>query len=288
MKVFIAGASGLVGGQCLCYFSGKGWDVKGSYFSYPVDGLVYFNTLEADARNFDLAGWKPDVIVHCGALTHVDYCESNEEESYLKTVRSTETLVSIAQKIGAGFVYFSTDYVFDGISGPYKEDDPVNPLSIYGRHKLEGEQLALREIENALVLRVTNIYGDEARGKNFVARIVSQIEEGNELTLRLPYDQFAHPTNAADLARALYLLLRDGKRGIYHLGGTDYMNRVELALRILKHFPEAKYYLEPVSTASLQQPAARPLNGGFIRAKFCAEYPEFLFRNVDDYLSGKG
>lgn len=287
LKVFIAGASGLVGGQCLAYFSGKGWDVKGSYFSYPVDGLVYFNTLEADERNFDLAGWKPDVIVHCGALTHVDYCESNEEESYLKTVKSTETLVHIAQKIGAGFVYFSTDYVFDGISGPYKEDDPVNPLSIYGRHKLEGEQLALREIKNALVLRVTNIYGDEARGKNFVARIVSQIEEGKELTLKLPHDQFAHPTNAADLARALYLLLRDGKWGIYHLGGTDYMNRVELALRILKHFPEAKYQLEPVSTASLQQPAARPLNGGFIRAKFCAEYPEFLFSNVDDYLSGK-
>lgn len=287
LRVFIAGASGLVGGQCLKYFIQKGWDVKGSYFSYPVDGLVYFNTLEADENNFDLAAWKPDVIVHCGALTHVDYCETNVEESYLKTVKSTETLVAIAKQIGAGFVYFSTDYVFDGISGPYKEDDPVAPLSVYGRHKLEGEQLVLREIENALVLRVTNIYGDEARGKNFVARIVSQIEEGKELTLKLPYDQFAHPTNAADLARALYLLLRDGKRGIYHLGGTDYMNRVELALRILKHFPQAKYQLEPVSTASLNQPAARPLNGGFVRAKFCAEYPEFLFSNVDDYLSGK-
>lgn len=287
MKVFIAGASGLVGGQCLQYFTQQGWEATGSYFSYPVDGLVYYNTLEADENNFDLAGWKPDVIVHCGALTHVDYCESHVDESYLKTVKSTETLVQVAKEIGAGFVYFSTDYVFDGVSGPYKEDDPVRPLSVYGRHKLEGEQLVLREIEPALVLRVTNIYGDEARGKNFVARIVSQIEDGKELMLKLPYDQFAHPTNAADLARALYLLLRDGKKGIYHLGGTDYMNRVELALRILKQYPQASYQLEPISTASLQQPAARPLNGGFIRAKFCAEYPEFLFSNVDDYLNGK-
>jgi dTDP-4-dehydrorhamnose reductase len=286
MKVFIAGASGLVGGQCLQYFTQQGWEVTGSYFSYPVDGLVYYNTLEADANNFDLVGWKPDVIVHCGALTHVDYCETNVEESYLKTVKSTDTLVQVAKQIGSGFVYFSTDYVFDGVSGPYKEDDPVHPLSVYGRHKLEGEQLVLREIEQALVLRVTNIYGDEARGKNFVARIVSQIEAGTSLTLKLPYDQFAHPTNAADLARALHLLLRDGKRGVYHLGGTDYMNRVELALRILKHYPQASYQLEPISTASLQQPAARPLNGGFIRAKFCAEYPEFLFSNVDDYLNG--
>jgi dTDP-4-dehydrorhamnose reductase len=113
------------------------------------------------------------------------------------------------------------------------------------------------------------------------------VEEGAQLNLKLPYDQFAHPTNAADLARALYLLLRDGKRGIWHLGGTDYMNRVELALRILSYYPAAQYKLEAVSTESLRQPAARPLRGGFIREKFCAAYPEFLFSNLDDYLREK-
>lgn len=181
-------------------------------------------------------------------------------------------------------VYISTDYVFDGKNGPYTEDASVNPISVYGRHKLEAEQMVLKEIPGALVLRITNVYGDEARGKNFIARIVQQCEEGKELTLKLPYDQFASPTNAWDIARAMFVLLRDGKSGIYHTGSTDFMNRVELALTVLKHFPDAKYQLIPLDTASLQQPAARPLIGGFVCMKFRKEYPEFLFSNVDDYL----
>ena len=287
MKVFIIGASGLVGGNCMRHFSEKGWDVKGSYFSYAIDGLEFYNTLEpGDAANCDIAAWQPDVLVHCGALTHVDYCETHVEESYQKTVQSTINIIALAKQCKARMVYLSTDYVFDGKEGPYTEDAPIHAISIYGKHKLEAEQLVLKEIEGALVLRVTNIYGDEARGKNFVARIVQQCEEGATLKLKLPYDQFASPTNAMDIARAMFLLLRDGKQGIYHIGGTDYMNRVALALRVLKYFPEANYELEAISTDALQQPAARPLLGGFITAKFSREYPEFLFSNVDDYLKG--
>lgn len=285
MKVFIAGASGLLGGNCLKHFSEQGWDVKGSYFSYATDNTVYYNTLQPeDPNNFDIAAFAPDVIVHCGALTHVDYCEQHPEESYTQTVTSTINLIAVAQKCKAKMVYISTDYVFDGKNGPYTEDASVNPISVYGRHKLEAEQMVLKEIPGALVLRITNVYGDEARGKNFIARIVQQCEEGKELTLKLPYDQFASPTNAWDIARAMFVLLRDGKSGIYHTGSTDFMNRVELALTVLKHFPDAKYQLIPLDTASLQQPAARPLIGGFVCMKFRKEYPEFLFSNVDDYL----
>ena len=287
MKVFVIGASGLVGSNCMKHFSEKGWDVKASYFSYAIDGLEFYNTLEPnDATNYDIAAWQPDVLVHCGALTHVDYCETHEEESYQKTVQSTINIIALAKQCKARMVYLSTDYVFDGKDGPYTEDAPINAISIYGRHKLEAEQMVLKEIEQALVLRVTNIYGDEARGKNFVARIVQQCKEGATLKLKLPYDQFASPTNAMDIARAMFLLLRDGKQGIYHIGGTDYMNRVALALRVLKYFPEADYELEAISTDALQQPASRPLLGGFVTAKFSKEYPEFLFSNVDDYLNG--
>lgn len=288
MKVFIVGASGLVGSNCLKHFREQGWDAIGSYFSYPIGDLVFYNTLQPDdAANFDAVAWSPDVIVHCGALTHVDYCETNPEESYEKTVKSTLNLIELSKKCNARMVYLSTDYVFDGENGPYKETDPTNPLSVYGKHKLEGEEAVLKEVPGALVLRVTNIYGVEERGKNFVARIVQQCEAGQKLTLKLPYDQFANPTNAWDIARAIFLLLRDEKSGIYNTGGTDYMNRVELALRVLKYFPEAEYELIPISTESLQQPAKRPLNGGFVRAKFTAEYPDFMFSNVDDFVSGK-
>jgi dTDP-4-dehydrorhamnose reductase len=285
MKVFIIGASGLVGSNCQKHFSEMGAEVKGSYFSFPVNDAVFFNTLDLQhAENFDIVSWKPDVILHCGALTHVDYCEQNEQESYEKTVVSTLNVIQVAKACGAKMVYISTDYVFDGVEGPYTESATVNPLSIYAKHKYEAEQTVLKEIGNALVLRVTNVYGDEVRGKNFIARIIQQCLDHQKLTLTLPYDQFASPTNAWDIARAMYLLLKDNKKGIYHIGSTDYMNRVALALQVLKHFPDAEYDLIPKSTLELNQPAKRPLLGGFVTLKFSSEYPSFQFHNVDDYV----
>lgn len=288
MKVFISGASGLVGGNCLKHFKEMGWNAIGSHLSFATDQTVFFNTLEPEhPDNFDVLTFLPDVIVHCGALTHVDYCEDHVEESYEKTVQSTKNLIALAQKCNARFVYISTDYVFDGENGPYTEEAPVNPLSVYAKHKLEAETLALQEIKDTLVLRVTNVYGDEIRNKNFVSRIVEQCRQRKKLTLKLPYDQFASPANAYDIARAMFLLLRDNKKGIYHIAGSDYLNRVELALRILSYFPNAEYDLLPTSTVEMKQPAARPLLGGFVKMKFAAEYPDFLFGTVDSYLQTK-
>lgn len=288
MKVFIAGASGLVGGNCMKHFTEQGWEVAGSYFSFQAPGTVYYNTLQLeDANNFDVIAFKPDVIVHCGAMTHVDNCELNPDQSYQQTVQSTINLIALAKECNARFVYISTDYVFDGKQGPYAEDAPVSPLSVYARHKLEAEQLSLKDIDNTLVLRITNVYGDEVRGKNFIARIIEQCVNKQKLTLKLPYDQYASPANAWDIARAMFVLLRDGKQGIYHIASTDYLNRVELAMRVLKYFPDAEYDMIPMSTTELKQPAARPLLGGFTKMKFSNEYPEFIFSNVDDYLRSK-
>jgi dTDP-4-dehydrorhamnose reductase len=285
MKIFISGASGLVGGNCLKHFTEMGCTVVGTYFSYPTNDTVFYDTLNPDhADNFDVVAFKPDVIVHCGALTHVDYCETNVEESYQKTVQSTLNLIALSEQCRAKMVYISTDYVFDGKNGPYREDAPVHPLSVYAEHKLAAEQAVVAASSSALVLRVTNVYGNELRGKNFVARIVEQAKNCQKLTLKLPYDQYASPTNAWDIARAMYVLLKDGKTGVYHIGSTDYVNRVELALRVLSYFPNASYDLIPVSTADLNQPANRPLLGGFVKMKFSNEYPEFLFGNVDSYM----
>jgi dTDP-4-dehydrorhamnose reductase len=285
MKIFISGASGLIGGNCMLHFNKMGCEVVGTYYSFPVEGTHFYDTLQPNhENNFDIKAFAPDVIVHCGALTHVDYCETNQEESYTKTVVSTENLIDIASDLGAKMVYISTDYVFDGQHGPYRETDEVNPISVYAHHKLLAEQKVLHCLENALVLRVTNVYGNEVRGKNFVARIVDQAKQQQKLTLKLPFDQYASPANAYDIARAMYVLLRDGKTGIYHIGGTDYMNRVELAMRVLSYFPDAEYDLIPISTEALHQPARRPLLGGFVKMKFSNEYPEFLFGNIDSYM----
>lgn len=288
MKVFISGASGLVGSNCLKHFSEQGCEVVGTYFSYPTSNTVYFNTLNLqDEKNFDVISFQPDVIVHCGALTHVDYCEDHQEESYEKTVVSTKNLILLATKLQARLVYISTDYVFDGNEGPYMEYAEVNPLSVYARHKLEGEQLALKASDKNLVLRVTNVYGNEERNKNFVSRIVEQCVKQQTLTLNLPFDQYATPVNAWDIARAMYLLLKDQHTGIFHIASTDWMNRVELAQNILKYFPDARYELNPISTTAMKQPAARPLRGGLLKSKFSELYPTFLFGNVDSFVTSE-
>lgn len=285
MKIFIIGASGLVGSNCLRHFKEKGWECVGTYYSYEARHTVFFDTLNLNNEaNFDVRSFDPDVIVHCGALTHVDYCEQNEAESHEKTVVSTKNIITLANELKATLVFISTDYIFDGISGPYEETAEPNPLSVYGCHKLEAEQAVMHANPNNIVLRITNVYGDEERGKNFVSRIIEQIFEQQKLTLRLPIDQYATPINAYDIARCLYLLLNDRKHGVYHIAGTDYMNRVQLALTILKYFPDALYELIPLTTEQINAPAARPLQGGLKNRKFMSEYRDFRFSTVDDYV----
>lgn len=286
MKVLIIGASGLVGGNCLKYFKLMGWDCLGTYFSYPAQDTVFYDTLHPEnPDNADVLGFNPDVIVHCGALTHVDYCEQHPEESQRLTIQSTKEVIRLARHSNAKVVFISTDYIFDGEHGPYKEDAEARPLSIYGQHKWEAEQLIAQSGLEHLILRITNVYGDEERGKNFVSRIIDQAKSGQHLTLKLPIDQYATPINAADIARAMFLLLRDAKAGVYNIASTDYLNRVQLALRILKYFPEATYDLFPLTTPELKQPAARPLQGGLKSEKFLSQYPDFVFSTLDDYLS---
>ncbi|HMN32858.1 MAG: SDR family oxidoreductase [Chitinophagaceae bacterium] len=286
MKVFISGASGLVGGNCFQYFKEMKWDVVGTHFNYATPNTFYFNTLDLEnENNFQLKKFQPDVIVHCGALTHVDYCENHKEESYEKTVISTKNLIKIAALIQAKLVYISTDYVFDGKDGPYKETDATNPLSVYAKHKLEAEQIVLNASEKHLVLRITNVYGDEYRNKNFVSRIIHQCIQREKIILNLPYDQYASPVNAYDVARAMYQLLNDNQGGVFHIASTDYMNRVDLALRVLQYFPDADYQLSANDTNSLKQTAPRPLLAGLLKNKFSSLYPEFVFSNVDDYVS---
>lgn len=286
MKVFISGASGLVGGNCFQYFRNQGYTVVGTHLSYPTPDTRYYNTLEPDhPDNYHLQQLAPDVIVHCGALTHVDYCEGHPDESFQKTVQSTIHLTAQAKQLGAKLVFISTDYVFDGVNGPYTEQAQVRPVNVYGQHKLAAEEYIREYLTEYLILRITNVYGREHRNKNFIARIIQQVREEQELSLKLPVDQYASPTHAWDIARALYLLLENKKTGLYHIGGTDYMNRVSLALKVLEHFPDSKYHVEALNTADLQQPALRPLRGGFISERFNQEFPEFIFGTVSEFVN---
>lgn len=289
-KLLIVGASGLVGSNALAFFKKKkDWEVVGTYFSFSTLDTVFYDTLNpSNPNNFDISSFNPDYILHAGALTHVDYCEENPDESYQKTVTSTINLLKIAKECNAQFWYISTDYVFDGASGPYSEEDNTNPINVYGKHKLEAEELVKKELPHShLIIRLTNVYGEEERNKNFISRIIQASQQNKGMNMKLPLDQYATPINAADIAKALFSLESIKAIGIFHLASTDYLNRIQLAQKVLDYFPCKNITTEAVITAELNQTAKRPLQGGLKASKFLSLFPYFGFSSVDEYLHTK-
>jgi dTDP-4-dehydrorhamnose reductase len=118
VKYFVIGASGLVGSNLLNYLRSIGVEARGSHLQFATEETVFFNPMELDhPSNFSIASYQPDVIVHCGALTNVDYCETHEEESFQKTVVSTQNIALLCQQLGCKLVYISTDYVLMAKTG---------------------------------------------------------------------------------------------------------------------------------------------------------------------------
>lgn len=284
MKVFIIGASGLVGSHCLNVFKSNKVEVIGTHFTYVVNDTIYFNPLDDKCIDY-MQEFKPDVIIHCGALTNVDYCEENINESYRLTVESTKKIVDYCSFNDCKLVYFSTDYVFDGFDGPYKEIALVQPINVYGMHKLRAETL-VTQLKNYIIARITNVYGEEERNKNFISRLIIVLNSNEKKEIKLPIDQFATPVYAGDVAKMIYLLVQNNKNGIYNLSSNDYYNRFSLANKIKSYYPEKNNLkLIPVITSELNQKARRPLEGGLLNIKFSSEFPEFIFTTIDSYLS---
>ncbi len=259
-------------------------DVIGSHFSFATIDTEYFNVFNPAGSTFGLSDFNPDVIIHTGALTHVDHCEIHPDESFHHTVESTKAALDLANKYQAKFVYISSDYIFDGEEGPYDEEAKPNPLSVYGKHKWQAEQLIKKESDDHLILRITNVYGNEVRGKNFIAFLAKTAQSGEDRTLRLPLDQYATPVNAADVGKIICCLIKDNKRGIYNLASEEYINRVELAEKVLGYFPRSNVKIVGVPTLELGQAAPRPLKGGLINIKIKNEYKDLKFYTVDDFM----
>ncbi len=285
MKVLIIGASGLVGSNMLTYFKLNNVPTLGSHFSNETPDTVLLNTLQPSdeelQRFFEFA---PDYVVHCGALTHVDYCEEHEEESYLKTVQSTINISKWAKQAAAKLVYISTDYVFNGNTGIYKETDKVDPINIYGEHKLQAEQVVEQSGLDYLIVRVAKVFGHDQRQSNFIARLANTIEQSNTLTWKAFTDQYTTVIDAWDISKAVYLLTTAGKHGIYHLSYGQSFTPYDLVSKVQAMYADAEFHVDKITTKDFPQTAERPKHGGLSNEKFLSEFPNFTFKTIEDYL----
>ena len=286
MKILVIGASGLVGGACYNLLSRKdGNQVTGTYRSFsPANRQLKFLD-SADTNSLEILNEPWEVVIHTGALTNVDLCEQEPEKSYQETFLSTKIIIEkLKDNKRVHFIYISTDYVFDGVSGPYREDSETNPVNVYGRHKLETEMMILAELSNSAAVRITNVYGEEARNKNYVARLINQLQNNEKFEIKVPVDQFATPIYSYDVARVIELIIEKGLTGIFHAAGSDYFNRYQLVKKVLEYFPSDKVTVTSLPTSEFQQKAVRPLKGGLLCTRIYEESPDFLFANLDDYL----
>lgn len=211
---------------------------------------------------------RPDVVVHTAAMTNVDACELDPVACRVQNVTATEHLVQAARRLGSHFILLSTDFIFDGEAGPYAEDAAPNPLSIYGRSKLDAERIVQEAgLERWAIARTIIVYGIAAglsRG-NVVLWAKGALEKGTPIDV--VDDQWRMPTLAEDLADGCIRIAKQGATGIYHLSGPDGMSILELVQRVARFFDLDPSVIRPITSASLRQPAQRPPRTGFVLDK---------------------
>jgi dTDP-4-dehydrorhamnose reductase len=208
--------------------------------------------------------WKPAAIIHAGAMTQVDPCEEDPLTCYQVNVEGTDYLLDAAKTVGARFIFVSTDFVFDGVAGPYKEDDTPAPISVYGHSKWEAEKLVMRSGLDWAIVRTVLVYGTPFSGTraNIISWTRDSLQAGK--TIKVVSDQWRTPTYVADLAKAIFDTLRLDARGIYHVSGKDFMTPYDMALRTARLLQLDESLLVRVDASTFSQPGKRPPRTGFI------------------------
>lgn len=258
----VVGASGLVGQELTRRLSLAKRPVVGTYFHQERENLRRLDITDGAQVQRFFTEIRPQTIFLCAALTQVDYCEEHPDEAYQQNVEGPRWVAQAAARIGAKLIFYSTEYVFDGKNGPYDEEAPTAPLSVYGKSKLDAE-IAVREIlPEVLILRTTVVYGWDplAKKKNFAMQVFERVQANQEMTI--PFDQIGNPTLADDLAECSIDLADKQVSGIVNVVGKDCLPRTDFTRALVRSLGGDVSRVTPVTTASMRQKAARPLQGG--------------------------
>jgi dTDP-4-dehydrorhamnose reductase len=229
---------------------------KYNYINFDITNAIDANKL--------ITTHKPDVIIHAAAITQVDECELNPIACWHTNVTATRFLIDAAKKINCHFIYISTDFVFDGLHGPYKETDSAAPVNYYGSSKLAAEKAVIESALNWCIIRTVLVYGNTWLSNR--TNIVSWVKENlaHQKKIKVVADQWRTPTYVEDLALGVFLAIEKNAKGIYHISGAEMMTPYDMAMATAKFLNADTNLIEKVNADTFTQPAKRPAKTGFV------------------------
>ena len=234
----------------------------------------YFNVLnnQGDLKNIDISDkselkyifkeLSPDYIINCAALTNVDFCEQNKSNSYEVNVNGIKNIISCTTN-DTKIIHISTDYVFSGNRNIYKESDIPNPVSYYGKNKLESENILRSSNRNYLIIRPSVIFGNT--GNNFYVWVRDSLKNNKDISVVT--DQISNPTWSWSLSEAIYKCILSNISGLFHYGGEEIISRYDFAVKIAKVHGFNTDRIIPIKTSDLNQQAKRPLYSALDNSK---------------------
>jgi len=268
LKLLVTGAGGLYGSKLAELAVARNFEV----YSCDVQELpVYGNFVKFDVSNQAVVDEafehiKPDVVVHAASLTDVDKCELNKELAWKINVEGTRNIVESANSAGSFLIYISTDYVFNGEKGSYKESDKPDPINYYGLTKLKAEELVKGEAEY-FIARPSVIYGSTpAAGKvNFALWLIDTMRKGERV--KIVTDQWNTPTLNTNLAEMTMEVVERRLTGTFHLCGATRVSRFQFAEYVAEAFGLDKSLVDPVLSSQFKWPAKRPMDSSLDTSK---------------------
>ena len=257
LKVLVTGSAGLVGQQVV-----KDLSNSHQVFScYNESKPEYGDSVKMDLKNREmissiLTEKKPDIVIHLGAMTGVDLCEKEKTSATEINTKATEIIAKECSKLNSFLVYVSTDYVFDGNLGMYKEDDVTNPLGFYGKSKLEGEKVVQNFSTNWCIARTSTPFGLHPTKKSFPMWVIENLQKQKQIDILI--DQFTSPTYIPNLSRMLIEISERRITGIIHAAGASKISRYQMASMISAKLNLDGTLLKQISINKMKWVARRP------------------------------
>ncbi|MFN2438994.1 MAG: NAD(P)-dependent oxidoreductase [Chitinophagaceae bacterium] len=268
ITILITGANGFLGSY-LCELLTANYKIiatgKGNCRLHYNHANLYYEkldfTVEENVKEV-LRKYSPEIIIHAGAMSKPDDCETNKEQAYLSNVQSTVFLLKQASLLKSFFIFLSTDFIFDGVRGMYKEEDIPGPVNYYGETKLMAENEVKKYLYQWCIVRTVLVYGHPKSGRDNILTVVAKGLQKGE-TLRIFDDQLRTPTFVEDLANAIKTIIEKKATGIFHVSGEDKLSPHEMAVAVANYLGFNPSLIEKIRAEDLHQPAKRPAKTGF-------------------------